>query len=121
MGDDGKKSGPKPRHQTMQVDVDELYAALEEKGIKPPPGSKPPPLLPGSSPSTAPAEVVVPPSAPVPEESGDTGPKQYALIGLVAVLAALAAWGLSQVVFDDPAPVEEPAGTMELGPIELSD
>lgn len=115
MGD-GKKTGGKPRHQTMQVDIDELYASLEERGIAPPP------LLPGSSPSTAPAEVVMPPPAALPAEPARTyGAKEYTLILLVVLIAAASAWGLSQVVFSDPEPEPEPAGTMELGPIELSD
>ena len=98
----------------MQVDVEELYAALEAQG------SKPPPLRPGSSPSTAPAPVVIPAAAGIPEEaSSGLGPKHYVLIALIAVAASVAAWGLSQVVFSDPEP--EPEGTMELGPIELSE
>lgn len=100
----------------MQVDVDELYATLEGRGVKPPP------LLPGSSPSTAPAPVVVPPAAGIPEEpSRGFGTKEYVLIVVIAIVAAAAAWGLSQVVFSEPEPEPEPAGTMELGPIEISD
>jgi hypothetical protein len=112
----GKKKDGKPRHLTMQVDVAELYAELEGRG------TKPPPLLPGSSPSTAPAAVVMPPAGGLPGEPARTfGTKEYALIVVIALVAAAAAWGLSQVIFGDAEPTPEPAGTMELGPIELSD
>ena len=99
----------------MQVDIEELYAALEEKGVAPP-------MLPGS-PSTAPSEVVMPPTSAVPQQEPARayGAKEYMLIALVALVAAAAAWGLSQVVFGEPDPAPDPAGTMELGPIELSE
>ncbi len=112
-----KEEGDKPkRHATMQVDLDDLYAALEAQG------GAPPPLPPPSSP---PKDIAAPtaPSA-VSQAPTEPGRKNKVLLGslIAIVVAAAAAYLLSELLMPTPAAAPDDAGgTMEVGPIELSD
>ena len=107
------EEGGKVRNRTMQVDVDELYAALEERGLAVPDSAAerataPPPLPPGGS---------VAPEAPA-AESGGRG-KLYLIALLVAVVSAVLAWTLVSVVFGEEAPADEQGGGIQIGEIEV--